>query len=75
MKIGTKKPAVSTEELWIAYQELGSTIKVAERFGYRGANNVSQRLHNAGYPLRPSGRRRDALDPETARLFEYASKR
>lgn len=70
-----KRPSVRTIDLWRAYQELGSTIKVAERFGYRNSNNISQRLHNAGYPLHRPGRRRNPVDPEIARLFEHAASR
>jgi transcriptional regulator of aromatic amino acid metabolism len=49
-----KRIGVSTDELWRAYRELGSTKKVAARFGC-GHPNVIQRLRRAGYTLTPRG--------------------
>lgn len=59
---------VSTEQLWADYRRLGTTQAVADLHGYKSHNNVVQRLHKAGYRLRPSGRpvknryRRERID-------------
>lgn len=46
----------TTDELWIAYQHLKSTTKVAAQFGTTHSN-VIQRLKHAGHQLRRPGRR------------------
>lgn len=47
----------TTAELWIAYQELKSTKKVAALYNTTHSN-VIQRLHRAGYTLQQTGSRR-----------------
>lgn len=61
--------AVTTEQLWAAYQQLGTAKAVADRFGYKGHNNVVQRLNKAGYKLHHTGRRRKNVDPAVLSLF------
>ena len=60
MNPSTKKTRVSTAQLWADYCRLGTTKAVAELHGYKGHNNVVQRLNAGGYQLRRPGRRRQA---------------
>ena len=46
----------TTAELWVAYQQLQSTKKVAAQFNATHSN-VIQRLKNAGHILNRPGRR------------------